>query len=234
MIVAEKRRRYLQHLFVATLTICAAQLMAPRAALAADAVQESKAAADEAKKAEDEIKKSEDQSKKTEDQVKKAEDQAKRAADEAQKTSDEAKQDAQKAADQAKHKSSLPVQDAPSRRAKIFKGLASWYGGKFHGRKTASGERFDEDKLTCAHRTLPFGTELLVMNPATGKACTVTVNDRGPYHGKRVIDLSKAAARKLGINGVGRVMCSTGKFIADKVTPDKHEPIKTASAAKNM
>lgn len=233
MIVAIKGRRYLQHLFVAALTFCVGQIMAPGAALAADAVEEAKAAADEAKKAEDEIKKSEDQAKKTEDQVNRAEDQAKKAADEAQKTSDEAKQDAKKAADQAK-KSSLPVQNAPKHRDKIFKGLASWYGGKFHGRKTASGERFDEDKLTCAHRTLPFGTELLVMNPATGKACTVTVNDRGPYHGKRVIDLSKAAARKLGINGVGRVMCSTGKYIADKVTPDKREPIKTASAAKGI
>lgn len=233
MIVAIKGRRYLQHLFVAALTFCVGQTMAPGAALAADAVEEAKAAADEAKKADDEIKKSEDQAKKTEDQVNRAEDQAKKAADEAQKTSDEAKQDAKRAADQAK-KSSLPVQNAPKHRAKIFKGLASWYGGKFHGRKTASGERFDEDKLTCAHRTLPFGTELLVMNPATGKACTVTVNDRGPYHGKRVIDLSKAAARKLGIKGVGRVMCSTGKYIADKVTPDKREPVKTASAAKNI
>jgi rare lipoprotein A (peptidoglycan hydrolase) len=120
----------------------------------------------------------------------------------------------------------------PTKSGRIFKGLASWYGGKFHGRKTASGERFDEDKLTCAHRTLPFGTELLVMNAATGKVCTVTVNDRGPYHGKRVIDLSKAAARKLGISGVGRVMFSTGKYIAKKVTPGDDEPVKTASEGK--
>jgi len=119
-----------------------------------------------------------------------------------------------------------------SRASKMFKGLASWYGDKFHGRRTASGDTYDMDEYTCAHRTLPFGTQILVTNPATGKACTVTVNDRGPYHGKRVIDLSKAAAKKLGITGVGRVLCSTGKYVADKVTPDpKHPQIAQKYAA---
>lgn len=128
----------------------------------------------------------------------------------------------------------VPIGEKTSKGRKVFKGLASWYGGKFHGRKTASGERFDEDGMTCAHRTLPFGTKLLVMNPASGKTCTVTVNDRGPYIGSRVIDLSKAAARKLGITGVGRVMCSTGRFIADKVTPDDDDkPASTAQIASN-
>lgn len=128
----------------------------------------------------------------------------------------------------------VPVGQKPSKGCKVFKGLASWYGEKFHGRKTASGERFDEEGMTCAHRTLPFGTKVLVMNPASGKTCTVTVNDRGPYVGSRVIDLSKAAARKLGITGVGRVMCSTGRFIADKVTPDdKDKQTSTAQIASN-
>jgi rare lipoprotein A (peptidoglycan hydrolase) len=134
-----------------------------------------------------------------------------------------AESETKKSEDQSAKKSSRP--------GKIFKGIASWYGGKFHGRKTASGEVFDKHKLTCAHRTLPFGTEILVMNPATGKACTVTVTDRGPYHGKRVIDLSKAAAEKLGISGVARVVCATGKYIVDKVTPDKIEQLQTASAS---
>ena len=76
-------------------------------------------------------------------------------------------------------------------------GIASWYGGKFHGRKTASGERFNQNALTCAHRTLPFGTALKVTNLANGKSIVVRVNDRGPVSKKRLIDLSKAAAKAL-------------------------------------
>jgi len=212
------KRKTLRFFCVLILALVAAPTFVNSAAFAADAAEESKAAAEEAKKAQDEVKKADDQTKKAEDQVKKAEEQAEKAADEAKKDAEDAK----KAADKKS-----------SRKGKVFKGLASWYGKKFHGRKTASGVRFDMDKLTCAHRTLPFGTEILVMNPATGKACTVTVTDRGPYHGKRIIDLSKAAAHKLGITGVAQVVCSTGKYIADKVTPDKDEPVKTASAGSS-
>ncbi len=80
------------------------------------------------------------------------------------------------------------------------KGIASWYGPGFHGRKTASGERFDTGDLTAAHLSLPFGTK------RNGKEVVVRVNDRGPYIKSRIIDLSQAAAKALGIDGIGRVV----------------------------
>jgi len=85
-------------------------------------------------------------------------------------------------------------------------GVASWYGPGFHGRKTASGERFNTNELTAAHLSLPFGTKLLVRNESNGKEVVVRVNDRGPYIKSRIIDLSNAAARALGIQGIGRVI----------------------------
>ncbi|HBC16052.1 MAG TPA: septal ring lytic transglycosylase RlpA family lipoprotein, partial [Erythrobacter sp.] len=68
-----------------------------------------------------------------------------------------------------------------------------------HGRRTASGERFDMHALTAAHRTLPFGTLVEVTNPSSGKSVTVRINDRGPFHGNRVIDVSREAASQLGL-----------------------------------
>ncbi len=90
-----------------------------------------------------------------------------------------------------------------------FAGAASWYGGKFEGRKTSNGEIFSGKKLTAAHPSLPFGTKLLVVNRKTGDSCVVEVNDRGPFVGGRVIDLSKAAAKQLNMlsNGVAMVDC---------------------------
>jgi len=86
-------------------------------------------------------------------------------------------------------------------------GIASWYGPGFAGRKTSSGTRFDPRRLTAAHRTLPLGTRLLVTSHATGRSVVVTVNDRGPYLHGRIIDLSRAAAQRLGMvyRGVGSV-----------------------------
>jgi rare lipoprotein A len=84
-------------------------------------------------------------------------------------------------------------------------GLASWYGGKFHGRRTASGEIFDTRQLTAAHRSLPFGTRVLVTNLENGKSVTVRINDRGPFVEGRVIDLSLAAATAIGLAGRGVV-----------------------------
>ncbi len=84
-----------------------------------------------------------------------------------------------------------------------FSGKASWYGGKFHGRRSASGERFDCNNLTAAHRTLPFGTKLLVRNKRTGHSCVVKVSDRGPYSHGRVIDLSMGAAKQLNMISSG-------------------------------
>jgi rare lipoprotein A len=78
-------------------------------------------------------------------------------------------------------------------------GKASWYGPRFHGKTTASGERFDQNKLTAAHRELPLGTRITVTNLENGKTVRVEINDRGPYKRGRVLDLSKAAARRLGM-----------------------------------
>lgn len=80
---------------------------------------------------------------------------------------------------------------------------ASWYGSGFHGRRTASGERFDVDALTAAHRTLPFGTVLRVRSVDTGREVVVRVNDRGPAKRERSIDLSRGAARALGVEHLG-------------------------------
>lgn len=86
-------------------------------------------------------------------------------------------------------------------------GGASWYGPGFHGRRTASGERFDQNAMTCAHRTARFGSRLRVTDLRTGRSITCRVNDRGPFSGGRIIDLSKAAATRLGIvsRGVAKV-----------------------------
>jgi rare lipoprotein A len=96
-------------------------------------------------------------------------------------------------------------------------GLASWYGGKFQGRRTASGELFDTLQFTAAHRTLPFGTLLLVTNLRNGKSVTVRINDRGPFVYGRIIDLSMAAANAIGLTGEG-------------VTPVRIEPAPQARA----
>jgi hypothetical protein len=84
-------------------------------------------------------------------------------------------------------------------------GTASWYGPGFHGRKTANGEIFNENALTAAHKTLPFNTYLRITNRMNGKSIVVRINDRGPYIGKRSIDLSRAAAQCLGSTNRGVV-----------------------------
>jgi rare lipoprotein A len=85
-------------------------------------------------------------------------------------------------------------------------GIATWYGSQFAGRRTASGERFDPGAMTAAHRKLPFGTWVEVRRRDTGRSVRVRVNDRGPWgDDRRVIDLSRAAARELGILGEGKV-----------------------------
>lgn len=81
----------------------------------------------------------------------------------------------------------------------LEKGTASWYGLKFHGRRTASGQRFDMHGLTAAHPSLPFGTLLEVRNVRNGKTVIVRVNDRGPFSKNRILDLSFAAAREIGL-----------------------------------
>ena len=99
-----------------------------------------------------------------------------------------------------------PRPPAKSERA-LARGMASWYGQKFHGRKTASGERFDMHELTAAHPTLPFGTLVEVRNLDNGRSVVVRINDRGPAVAGRIIDVSYAAAVELGMidSGVAEV-----------------------------
>lgn len=78
-------------------------------------------------------------------------------------------------------------------------GNASYYGSRFHGRRTANGERFNMNAMTAAHKSLPFGTKVRVTNRRNGKSVVVRINDRGPYAHGRVIDLSKAAASRIGM-----------------------------------
>ena len=82
-------------------------------------------------------------------------------------------------------------------------GIASWYGPGFHGNQTASGEVFDQEAMTAAHKTLPFGAIVLVENRDNGEATEVIINDRGPFAKNRIIDLSKAAAREIDMLGPG-------------------------------
>lgn len=86
---------------------------------------------------------------------------------------------------------------------RIASGLASWYGPRFHGRRTANGERYNMHEFTAAHKTLPFGTRLRVRSVHTGKEVVVRVNDRGPYKHNRIIDLSLAAITALGLRERG-------------------------------
>lgn len=89
-------------------------------------------------------------------------------------------------------------------------GKATYYASYFHGRRTSSGVRYSNQKYTAAHRTLPFGTEVTVTNLANGKSVVVTVNDRGPFNKRFIIDISQIAAKEIGIyrKGVGEVEIS--------------------------
>ncbi|NJM97469.1 MAG: septal ring lytic transglycosylase RlpA family protein [Phormidesmis sp. RL_2_1] len=103
-----------------------------------------------------------------------------------------------------------PAPPAPAQTVAISSstvGGASWYGPGFHGRRSASGEVFNQNALTAAHKTLPFGTRVLVTNLNNGRQVTVRINDRGPYSGNRIIDLSAGAAAQIGLinSGVGTV-----------------------------
>ena len=100
-------------------------------------------------------------------------------------------------------------------------GVASYYGKALHGRMTSSGERFDMNKMTCAHRTLPFGTILNVRDLKTGRSVKVRVTDRGPFGRGRIVDLSLAAAKELGIvsRGIAQVEVTIAK-------PEQDTPLR--------
>ncbi|MBI5750710.1 MAG: septal ring lytic transglycosylase RlpA family protein [Hydrogenophilales bacterium] len=99
------------------------------------------------------------------------------------------------------------------------RGIASWYGRKFHGKRTASGETYDMYGMSAAHTTLPIPSYVRVTNPKTGKAVIVRVNDRGPFHSDRLIDLSYTAAAKLGLIGAG-----SGPVEVERIDPAAWRP----------
>lgn len=104
-------------------------------------------------------------------------------------------------------------------------GNASWYGGRFHGRKTSGGERYDMNAFTAAHKTLPIPSYVRVTNTKNGKSVIVRVNDRGPFHSNRIIDVSKAAAQKLGFVSQG-----TAHVKIEQIVPGQSAP----SAGKDI
>ena len=107
------------------------------------------------------------------------------------------------------------------------RGAASWYGKRYHGQATASGEAYDMYAMTAAHPTLPIPSYARVTNLRTGKSVVVRINDRGPFHGDRVIDLSYTAAYKLGMTGSGSDMVEV-----QSILPDEGQPASTAAQAQ--
>jgi rare lipoprotein A len=108
---------------------------------------------------------------------------------------------------------------------KLLSGIASWYGKPFHGRRTASGQIYDMNKLTAAHPTLPLSSQVLVKNPHNGKVVVITVTDRGPYFKNRVIDLSREAAKQLGILSSGIA------YVTYSVLPSPGQVVNPSSPA---
>jgi rare lipoprotein A len=120
-----------------------------------------------------------------------------------------------------------PLPPLPEQPTFMQAGTASWYGGFHHGRKTASGERFDMHAMTAAHRSLKLGTVLRVTNLDNGRTASVRINDRGPYKPGRIIDLSAAAARELGMKQDGLAWVRIETFESD-------QPADTNSAAAGV
>lgn len=116
----------------------------------------------------------------------------------------------------------------------LERGHASWYGGQFHGRRTASGENYDKYALTAAHKTLPFGTIVRVRSLKLGREVDVRINDRGPFSPGRVIDVSQAAAEALGLMGAGVAEVSLN--VADSLSkakrpsPSRKKPLRRTAA----
>ncbi len=130
----------------------------------------------------------------------------------------------------------VPLRDGRSYK---MRGIGSWYGRKFHGQKTSSGEIYDMYGMTAAHPTLPIPSYVRVSNPANGKSVVVRVNDRGPFHSGRLIDLSWTAAWKLGYIGEGSTLVDVeivlpGQMLAaaPAPTPAEEDPIAQMAAAE--
>ncbi|MGC9197399.1 MAG: septal ring lytic transglycosylase RlpA family protein [Acidobacteriaceae bacterium] len=120
----------------------------------------------------------------------------------------------------------VPANDSPSAKSNAKRhwfqiGKASWYGGNFNGRKTANGETYDMYAMTCAHRTLPLGSWVRVTNLSNRRSTILRVNDRGPMPMNRIVDLSYAAAKELGVEGLAKVRLEsvdpTDQRLAEKI-----------------
>ena len=121
---------------------------------------------------------------------------------------------------------------SPSLGRPLESGFASWYGPGFHGRRTANGEKYNMYDMTAAHPRLPFGTRLEVRNVKTGQTVTVGINDRGPFKNRRILDLSYAAARQVGVFAPGTAYVEiypTGRVRPNK--PEQGPAIERASVA---
>ena len=105
----------------------------------------------------------------------------------------------------------IEIEPVPTLRS-LGSGVASYYGRRFHGRRTANGERFNMNAMTAAHRTLPFGSLVEVTNPRNGRSVVVRINDRGPFIRGRTIDLSRAAAKELGMISRGHAQVELALF----------------------
>jgi rare lipoprotein A (peptidoglycan hydrolase) len=114
-----------------------------------------------------------------------------------------------------------------------FNTVASWYGPGFDGKKTASGEVYDQNKMTAASKELPFGTKLAVKNLRNGRSCVVVINDRGPYVRGRGIDLSREAARRIGMDGTAPVYCCSATPTKPAITIPATIPAVTKPAINN-
>ncbi|MBN1573859.1 MAG: septal ring lytic transglycosylase RlpA family protein [Deltaproteobacteria bacterium] len=116
----------------------------------------------------------------------------------------------------------------PAEVVDTFEGMASWYGPKFHGKKTASGEIFDMYELTAAHKSLPMGTKCIVTNLENNKSVTVRINDRGPFAKERVIDLSYASAKVIDMIHSGTI-----KVRVEVLAGEATEELETATAPES-
>jgi rare lipoprotein A len=118
----------------------------------------------------------------------------------------------------------------------VERGVASWYGSKFHGRRTSSGETYDMHAMTAAHKSLPLPTYVRVTNLRNGRSTVLRVNDRGPFHANRIIDLSHAAARKLDIIRQGTGLVEVRALMPGRAAPQAPAapapaPVPVAQAA---
>lgn len=126
----------------------------------------------------------------------------------------------------------LPPLLAQEMPRELQRGGASWYGPRFHGRRTASGERYDMHALTAAHRTLPFGTRVRVKSLVNGREVEVRITDRGPFSRGRIIDVSRAAAVRLDLLGLG--VKNVVLFVSEATPPVAEQPVRTISTPRKL